>query len=258
MKEFITTDFCISNIRSVYSLSEGNVKHIYVENNRPGNGIAFYLGGERKFNFSDDKKIIVKKNTAIFLPKGAKYSIKEIEPSEFYIINFDLHCNVECGPFAVTIKRNNTIYDSYKNAKMIWNKKTTGYKTKVKSELYNIIYHLQRELEIPYGGNSLSKIKPAVDYIHSHYDKENISVSYLAQLCNMSSANLRNIFIKNFGIPPVKYINDLKMTLAKELLLSNHYNVKDVCFLSGFQDESYFNREFKKRFAITPGEYKNK
>ena len=255
MKKFITTDFNISNIRSVYSLKEGNVKQNYIENNRPGNGIAFYLGGERKFTFSENKKIIVKKNTVIFLPKGTNYSIKEIEPSEFYIINFDVYDNVEFEPFAINVKKFNTIYDSYKNTKRIWNKKTIGYKMKAKSELYNIIYNLQRELEVPYSGKSLNKIKPAIDYIHSNYDKENISVLYLSELCNMSSANLRNIFLKNFNLTPIKYINELKMALAEELLSLNFYTVKEVCFRSGFQDESYFSREFKKKFSITPSEY---
>ena len=45
------------------------------------------------------------------------------------------------------------------------------------------------------------------------------------------------------------------MTRAEELLKSQFYTVREVCFLSGYNDESYFSREFKKRFGITPSEY---
>lgn len=56
-------------------------------------------------------------------------------------------------------------------------------------------------------------------------------------------------------MPPIKYINNLKMTRAKELLSSGMYTVSEVCFLSGYKDESYFSREFKKHFNLSPREY---
>ena len=51
------------------------------------------------------------------------------------------------------------------------------------------------------------------------------------------------------------HINDLKLTRAKELLGSQFYTVSQVCFLSGYRDESHFCREFKKHFGVTPGDY---
>ena len=45
------------------------------------------------------------------------------------------------------------------------------------------------------------------------------------------------------------------MARAKDLLSSQFYTVREVCFLSGYNDESYFCREFKKTFNATPSEY---
>ena len=61
--------------------------------------------------------------------------------------------------------------------------------------------------------------------------------------------------MKRFATSPVKYINNLKMARAKELLDSQFYSINDVCYLSGYNDESYFCREFKKHFDMTPSEY---
>jgi transcriptional regulator GlxA family with amidase domain len=66
---------------------------------------------------------------------------------------------------------------------------------------------------------------------------------------------LRNLFLKRFAMTPVKYVNHLRLTRAAEMLSSQMYAVRDVCFLAGFQDESYFSREFKKHFGSSPKEY---
>ena len=97
----------------------------------------------------------------------------------------------------------------------------------------------------------------AIDYIYTEYTNDNIEISYLSELCNMSESYFRRIFLKNYGISPIKYINNLKIERARELLTSGLYTVSDVAELSGFHDESYFSREFKKHSGKTPKEYAN-
>ena len=64
----------------------------------------------------------------------------------------------------------NSFIESFKSGVKIWTKKKSGYTTKVKSELYNIIYNMQSEYVIPYSNSSV--IQPAIDYIHSNYFKD--------------------------------------------------------------------------------------
>ena len=42
-----------------------------------------------------------------------------------------------------------------------------------------------------------------------------------------------------------------------ELLESKMYSVKEIAFMSGFEDEYYFSREFSKAMGVSPREYKN-
>ena len=46
-----------------------------------------------------------------------------------------------------------------------------------------------------------------------------------------------------------------QMQQAKELLDSQFYTVSEICLLSGYNNESYFSREFKKHLGISPSEY---
>ncbi len=250
MTDFMKQDFIIDKIELVCLVEAG--KGAMIHKNRTSHGLALFLGGERTICF-DEKKIKVGKNTIVYFPKGSNYTIKEKAASDCYAINFQMPDNMIFEPFAFKIKNLNAYLESFKNSRKMWNKKAVGYFLKVKSELYSIIYNMQSEYVIPYSNSSV--IQPAVDYIHSNYYKENISVVHLASLCDISVVHLRNCFIKAFAASPVRYINSLKLTRAKELLESGMYTVKDVCFLSGYNDESYFSREFKKVFNKSPREY---
>ncbi len=99
-------------------------------------------------------------------------------------------------------------------------------------------------------------ILPAIEYIHQNYTSENISAEHLANLCGISTAYLRRIFLNCKNVTPIKYINNLRLSRAKELIASDYYTVSKICELSGFGDESYFCRYFKKTVGMTPTEYK--
>lgn len=57
---------------------------------------------------------------------------------------------------------------------------------------------------------------------------------------------------------PIKYINNLKLSRAKELIVSDYYSIPKISELSGFGDESYFCRYFKKMTGMTATEYRQK
>lgn len=252
MTNFMGHNFLISKIDLACLVESG--KGDLIHKNRKSHGLALFLDGERTFNF-DNTKLKVTKNSVVYFPKDSNYTIKEKQSSDCFAINFQMSDSTEFQPFAVKIKNMGLFLQSFKNAQKSFTRKTIGWDSEIKSELYRIIWHMQSEFNLPYGCSAV--IQPAVDYIHANYYRETISVTYLASLCNISTVHLNNLFVRVFAIPPNKYINTLRFDRAKELLASQMYSVHDVCFLSGFQDESYFSREFKKWFNITPSQFKH-
>lgn len=83
-------------------------------------------------------------------------------------------------------------------------------------------------------------------------------VEDLAKEVNMS----RSVFFKKMkgltGLSPIEYIRERTMQKAAELLISGEYSVKEVSFMLGISDTKYFSRNFKKKFEMTPGEFKKK
>ena len=63
------------------------------------------------------------------------------------------------------------------------------------------------------------------------------------------------LFKKFYGVTPIKYINQLKLKRAKELLYSGMYSVSEAAYHSGFSDLSHFCRFFKKNIGVLPSEY---
>ena len=76
-----------------------------------------------------------------------------------------------------------------------------------------------------------------------------------AKLCGISETYFRTLFKKVVGVSPLKYINDRKISRAKELISSKMYSIREVAQLAGFHDEAYFSREFKKATGVCPSKY---
>ncbi|MBQ9915438.1 MAG: helix-turn-helix transcriptional regulator, partial [Clostridia bacterium] len=77
----------------------------------------------------------------------------------------------------------------------------------------------------------------------------------LAALCHITPEYFRKIFKSIYGTSPLSYINNLKITRAKELLSSRMYSVCEAATEAGYRDMSHFCREFKKATGQSPGEY---
>jgi len=71
----------------------------------------------------------------------------------------------------------------------------------------------------------------------------------------MSSDHLRRLFIREVGCSPLVYLNELRVTKAKQLLHEGRWRVKEVAMQVGIQDEYYFSRLFLKQTGYRPQAY---
>lgn len=253
MKNFMEYNFNIDKIVLACYLPPGIGSPVH--KNRQTHGLAFYPSGERCFQF-EEISIYVKPGEIIYLPKGSDYSVQSDEKGSCYAINFDIAETVDFKPFVFTVKNKSLFGESFKKAEAVWRSRAVGFEMKCKSELYNIIYNMQTESALGYIPKGTAEIiTPAIEYIHNSYTEDNISISYLAKICSVSETYFRQIFGKIYGVSPIKYINNLKIARAKELISSGMYLVSEVASLSGFHDESYFSREFKKATGVSPKNY---
>lgn len=94
-------------------------------------------------------------------------------------------------------------------------------------------------------------ILPAVDYIRQNF-RSPISVTMLTELCGISDEYLRTLFRSYTGQTPLEYIQTLRLSYARELLISGQIGVAQAAAESGFENPGYFSRLFKKRYNVSP------
>lgn len=86
----------------------------------------------------------------------------------------------------------------------------------------------------------------------------NYNVKSLAKTLNVSSTQLYRKIKALTGYSPVEFIRIVKLQKSYELLLERNNSVKEVCYLSGFNNISYFIKCFRDHFGITPANLKEK
>ncbi len=99
-------------------------------------------------------------------------------------------------------------------------------------------------------------IQKAVDYIHTHY-RQTITLDSLASFANKSPNYFSTLFTSSMKISPISYINKVRVDKSSELLLHTSLSMKEIASLSGFENEKYFYRMFKKIKGVSPGVYKS-
>jgi AraC-like DNA-binding protein len=91
------------------------------------------------------------------------------------------------------------------------------------------------------------------DYLRSNY-AENISLSKLASLTNLSPFHLLRTFRNQVGVPPHEYQTQVRVIQAGRLLRKG-YSILDTALKTGFFDQSHLSRNFKRITGMTPGFY---
>ena len=94
-----------------------------------------------------------------------------------------------------------------------------------------------------------------LQYIHAHLT-EKLNIDLLSKMAYMSKASFFRAFKLELGISPVDFIIKERIQFSKQLLRNPYCSISDACFKSGFNDQHYFSRAFRKLEGTTPSIYK--
>lgn len=135
----------------------------------------------------------------------------------------------------------------------------TGYELMLKSQLLKLFslllpFCIEGQKEPQIHKEHIKKLKDVLEYIETHYAEE-ISIAELAGLCYFSEYHFMRFFKKNVGMPCLEYIKNYRLEQAVQLLERGEMSVLDVSLAAGFHNLSYFYREFKKKYGMTPKEF---
>ncbi|SES04351.1 AraC family transcriptional regulator [Lachnobacterium bovis] len=136
-----------------------------------------------------------------------------------------------------------------------------GYQLYIKSQLFNLFFVLNNRCKLDAKPKSnhtalaLDKMKIILKYIENNYMNK-ISIYDVANLIDYSESHFMKYFKNTMGTTFIEYLKDYRLTMASRLLASSDSSILDIANEVGFDNLSYFNRSFKKKYHTTPLRYR--
>ncbi|MEX3617693.1 response regulator transcription factor [Paenibacillus glucanolyticus] len=118
---------------------------------------------------------------------------------------------------------------------------------------------IQEMLELIKGSRNLGahhNIVKAKRYIEENYAMEDLSLQEVADSLGMSVTYLSRTFKNETNMNFVKYLVQIRMEKARELLAEPELSAQETAYRVGFSDYVHFSKTFKKYHGLTPSEYR--
>jgi AraC-like DNA-binding protein len=132
----------------------------------------------------------------------------------------------------------------------------------IKARMLGMLTHFSRAgmfsqqvITTSVGQQRMQKLKELLNWIHDHYSGP-LSIADASMRMNFSEAYFCRFFKKATHMSFTEYLNDYRLRKAAEKLLLTSQSVTEVSQSNGFENEAYFFRLFKRRFGITPLQYR--
>ena len=97
-----------------------------------------------------------------------------------------------------------------------------------------------------------SEITKVKSYIYHHYQERNLGAETLSAMVFLSPGYLSAVFKEETGVTLNRFIREVRMEKAKELLETTNMKISGIAKEVGFSNNSYFCRSFREFFGDTP------
>ena len=100
-------------------------------------------------------------------------------------------------------------------------------------------------------------VQKAVHFIECNYSRD-IGIDTVAASAGISRSHLYRLFMDHISISPNEYLTRHRIQKAVALLETGRFSVGEVAYSTGFSDQLYFSRVFKKYQGVPPSQYLSK
>ena len=99
-------------------------------------------------------------------------------------------------------------------------------------------------------------IPVAIAYIQEHLQKEDLSITEVSEHVYLNPVYFGRLFKNEVKMSFKRYVQNMRMEKAKELLAEQEYHIAEICDKVGIPNASYFSQVFKQYTGMLPSEYK--
>ena len=212
-------------------------------------GLSLCISGQITYTMNG-KQYVSTPHNAVLLPQGGTYSLYGDKEGLFPVVNF------KCDHF----KSDELLVLPLKNAQLCLEEFQTLKNAFLYKEnhlhIYSIFYKLLSRVCFE-NENMNNPLKNVIEYIEENIDDTELSNTKLALKLGISEVYLRKQFVAHLDLTPKKYILNMRIQKAKQMLSETALTVTEIAEKCGFGSLYHFCRSFKEKTGSTPTEYAN-
>ena len=241
-KKYLLSSFDMSKLSFEHTHTAGQINF-----SRPC--IGYVLKGMGKFLYKG-KTYYAKAGDLVYIAQGTQYySIWYSQPEvEWYSISFSFNSYRTFYDYRFQIIKN---YPSDLFDKMYFAHQQNPL---LSSAYFNILLDdLYSRMKIEKVSPQFLSIEPAINYIENNFSAD-ISISFLAELCNYSESSMYKLFKSVTGVTPITYKHNIMIQHALDLLQNTDLPIDVIGNNVGFSSANYFRKVFFTLTGKKPGE----
>lgn len=221
--------------------------------------LLLMIKGTVKYHIGD-RTLIINKGEALFIPQGTYRSaeidmsgpiyassahFKDIESADLSLLLDSPYKHIRPLGFEYLKQRFSMLNEC-------WIGMMPNYDLISRGILMEILGIVQRELA---GGDLSSSRKNLAlriqQYIVQHY-REPLLLDELAQHVDRTPTYVSTVFKEVIGRTPIQYLHEVRISAARELLLTTGMTIREIAESLGYCDQTYFNHMYKKVVGHPP------
>lgn len=100
-------------------------------------------------------------------------------------------------------------------------------------------------------------VEKAKEYVRKHYQESDVTINSICEYLHLSPTYFSFIFKRDTKTTFINYLTQVRMEAAKELLRNTSMKAFEIAERIGYSEPNYFSYSFKKKFGVSPSEYRN-
>ncbi len=240
------THFCNISVKKCTKISESKINYY---------DFTFVLEGSMTYTVNGER-ITLGKNDAIFLAPGTMRARDAVScPVAFTSFNFHAQPDVTF-PFEEFMPK--CINENIRKLVHVFpGAHRIGFayaQEKCTNMLNYILFELMGASATETDNAHIAHILKTIDM----HISDKVTLSTVSKDLRLSKEHISSLFKKEMGKTLTAYVNERKMLLARDYILSGEMSLSEIAAQLGYDNYNYFTRVFKKQFEMTPMAFKKK
>lgn len=221
---------------------------------RKSDGFVYVFSGSAVYSF-DSYSFTAQSGNIMLLSKDNSYTIDVETELRYICVDFDFEPSEKIRKSEVFSNLSADIKNIATRLLRVWLQKNLWCLAETQSLTIHIYAECIKSSAKTYAHNSQTVYK-AINYITEHYTDPELSMPEIAAHIGISEVHLRRIFHAAVNTTPLRYINNLRLKHAKDMLRHSNCGIAETAQVSGFSSPYYFSKFFRKEVGISPKEYR--